>query len=335
MAQLLESNQVGVRESLADLIAVAESDATPYTAMLEKRKKPINVQHSWQVKAYPDVSHSGVPDGKAATDFNFNPRQRLYGIVQKFWQNPAVSDFSEEVEVAGAPQGEMEEQVADSLVMLGRKMEKRFLSANDQTLEAQPGSANETRGIFSWLSPTAQAQFPVPDGFRPSAAQLYSGTLANFTEDALIALASAAYKNRKKKIRMAGIVGVDLKTTITKFTRYDPTPGGTSAVRRFDQSADERAIISVIDKLVLDTCEIDLHLSSFLYTTAATGLASAYTDKSGAFIDMDMAALHYMRLPRTKPLPYDGSGYKAICDAMALHVIDNALGMFSATINAS
>lgn len=333
MPQLLESNQVGVRESLADLIAIAESDSTAYTSMLEKRKKPINVVHDWQVKAYPDTGHQGVPDGKPATDFNFNPRQRLHGIVQKFWQNPAVSDFAEEVEVAGAPQGEMEEQVADALVILARKMEKRFLSANDQSLESQPGTANETRGIFSWLSPTAQTTYPVPDGFRPSAAQLYSGTLANFTEDQLISLASAAYKNRKKKIKMAGLVGVDHKTAVTKFTRYDPTPGSSTAVRRFNSDADEKAIISVIDKLVLDTCEIDLHLSSFLYTDAATGVASAYTDKSGVYVDMEMAALHYMRLPRTKPLPYDGSGYKAICDAMALHVIDNALGMFSAAIN--
>lgn len=333
MPQLLETNQVGVRESLADLIAVVESDACPYTSMLEKRKKPINVVHDWQVKSYPDVGHAGVPDGKAATDFNYNPRQRLHGVVQKFWQNPAVSDFSEEVEVAGAPQGEMEEQVADALVILKRKMEKRFLSANDQTLESQPGTANETRGIFSWLSPTAQTTYPVPDGYRPVAAQLYSGTLANFSEASLIALAAAAWKNRKKKIRMAGIVGIELKNQIATFTKYDPTPANTTAIRRFNQSGDDKALISVIDRVVLDSCEIDLHLSAFLYTTSADGLPSAYTDKSGAFIDPDMVALHYMRLPRVKPLPYDGSGYKAICDAMALHVVDNALGMFSAAIN--
>jgi len=334
MAQLLESNQVGVRESLADLIAVAESDATPYTSMLEKRKKPINVIHDWQVKSYPDRGHSGVPDGKPATDFAYNPRQRLHGVVQKFWELPAVSDFSEEVEVAGAPQGEMEEQVADAIVLLARKMEKRFLSANDCALESQPGTANETRGVFTWLSPTAQGQYPVPAGFRPSAAQLYSGTLANFTEAQLITLAAAAYKNRKKKIKMAGILGVDLKNQVTTFSKYDTAPGGTTAIRRFNQSGDDQALISVIDRVVLDTCEIDLMISSFLYTNAADGTASAYTDKSGVFLDMDMAALHYMRLPRTKPLPYDGSGYKAIVDAMALHVIDNPLGMFSATINA-
>ncbi len=333
MAQLLESQQVGVRESLADLIAIVESDATPYTSMLEKRKKPINIIHDWQVKAYPDVPHTGVPDGKPATDFAYNPRQRLHGVCQKFWHNPAVSDFSEEVEVAGAPQGEMEEQVADALVMLARKMEKRFLSANDCAVESQPGTANETRGAFSWLSPTAQTQYPIPDGFRPATAQLYSGTLANFTETALIACAAAAYKNRKKKIKMAGIVGVDLKTQITGFSKYDTLSATSAPIRRFNQSADEKALISVIDRITLDTCEIELFLSSFLYTTSTTGAASAYTDKSGVFLDMDMAALHYMRLPRTKPLPYDGSGYKAICDAIALHVIDNPLGMFAAAIN--
>lgn len=330
---LLESNQVGVRESLADLIACVESDATPYTSMLEKRKKPINVVHSWQVKQYPDVSHAGVPDGKPATDFAYNPRTRLYGVCQKVWHNPAVSDFAEEVEVAGAPQGEMEEQVADALVILARTIEKRCLSNNDCLEESQPGSANETRGAFKWLSPSAQATFPIPAPYLPNAAQLYSGTLANFNEAALIALASAAYINRKKKIKMAGIVGVDLKTTITTFSKYDVLSATQAPIRRFNQNADDKAFIAVIDRIVLDTCEIDLFLSSFLYTNSADGTGSTYTNSSGVFMDMDMAALHYMRLPRVKPLPYDGSGYKAICDAIILHVIDNPLGMFSATIS--
>jgi hypothetical protein len=334
MAQLLESNQVGVRESLADIIACVDSDATPYTSMLEKRRKPINVQHSWQVKAYPDTGHAGVPDGQPATDFANNPRARVYGIVQKFWQNPAVSDFSEEVEVAGAPQGEMEEQVADALVMLARKMEKRFLSNVDCAEEGQPGTANETRGVFQWLSPNAQATFPVPAGYLPAAAQQYVGTVANFNEAALITAATAAYINRKKKIKMAGILGVNLKNQVSSFSKYDTAPGGSVAIRRFNQSNDDKALISVIDRLEFDTCSIDLFLSSFLYTPSATGVAGVYTNNSGVFLDMEMAALHYMRLPRTKPLPYDGSGYKAICDAMALHVIDNALGMFSAVCNA-
>jgi hypothetical protein len=330
---LLESNQVGVRESLADLIACVESDSTPYTSMLEKRKKPINVVHSWQVKAYPDIAHSGVPDGKPASDFAYNPRTRLYGVVQKFWHNPAVSDFAEEVEVAGAPQGEMEEQVADSFVMLARTMEKRFLSNNDCLEESQPGSANETRGIFQWLQSTAQATFPIPAPFLPNTLQVYTGTLANFTEAQLVALASAAYINRKKKIKMSAFVGVDLKTTITGFSKYDVLSSTQAPIRRFNQTNDSKAMIAVVDRVVLDTCEIDLFLSSFLYTTAATGVGTTYTNSSGVFIDMEMAALHYMRLPRVKPLPYDGSGYKAIVDAMALHVIDNPLGMFSAVIS--
>lgn len=332
--QLLNVNQTGVRESLANLIACVESDATPYTSQIQKRSRPLAVVHDWQVESYPDVGHAGVPDGKAATDFSYNPRQRLHGVSQKFWQNPAVSDFSEEVEVAGAPQGEMAKQVTTSLIILARKMEKRFLSNVDCSLASAPGSVNETRGIFQWLSPTAQTNYPIPDGFRPGAAQLYTGTLANFNEAALIALAAAAYKNRKKKTKLAGIVGVDLKNQITSFSKYDTAPGGSAAIRRFNQSGDDKMFMSVIDRVELDTCSIDLFLSSFLATPSATGASSVNTDKSGVFVDMEMAALYYMRLPRTKPLPYDGGGPKAICDAIALHGIDNALGMFSALIAA-
>lgn len=333
MATQLESNQVGVRESLADLIAVVDSDATPYTSMLEKRKKPINVIHDWQVKAYPPMSHSGVPDNKDASNFSSNPRQRLHGVSQKVWNLPSVSDFAEEVEVAGAPQGEMAEQVADGLIILARAKESRFLSNNDCALESQPGTANETRGAFQWLSPNAQSLYPIPAAFRPSAAQLYSGTLANFSEAALIALAQAAYKNRKKKIKLAGVCGVGLKNQISTFSKYDTLSNTSAPIRRFNQDAEDKQMISVIDRVVLDTCEIDLFISSFLYTNAADGTSSAYSDSSGVFLDMNMVALHYMRLPRVKPLPYLGGGYRAIVDSIVLHVVDNPLGMFSAAIN--
>lgn len=331
--QLTEANQVGKRESLADIIAVAESDSTPYIAMAHKRKKAGAVTHDWQVKSYQGGGHTGVPDGKDASEFTSNPRERLHGVAQKLWHNPAVSDFAEESEVAGAPKGEMKEQVADALIALGRKIEKRCLSANDCTLEAAPSAVNETRGTFSWLSTSAQAQYPVPEAYRPNSAQIYSSTLTLFKESSLINLAKAAYKRRKGKANLKGIVGVDLKTRIAEFSKYSDDVASTTAIRTFNQAAGDKAIINVIDRVTLDTGIIDLMLSSFLYTTAADGEDSAYTHMSGAFVDPSMTALYYTRLPRVKPLEYKGGGHKAICDAILIHGLDNPIGMFSVTIN--
>lgn len=333
MAQALERTQVGKRESLADLIAVAESDKTPYLSMVDKRKKPGNVVASWQVKNYPDDGHGGVRDGVDANDFKTNPRVLLQGVTQKLWFNPAVSDFAEESVVAGVSKGEMAAQVADALKALARKAEKRLLSNNDCALEAQPTTANETRGIFSWLATTAQAQYPVPDAFRPNSGQIYSGTLANFNEAALVNLGKAAYKRRKGPANLTGIVGVDLKSAISTFSRYDDTVANKTNIRRFNMAGDDKALLTIIDRVVLDTGSIDLMLSSFLYTNAADGADTAFTHNSGAFVDMDMAGIAYTRLPRVKELPYAGGGYKAIVDMMLVHMLDNPMGMFSATIN--
>lgn len=333
MAQLMEKDQVGVRESLADLIVCAESDTTPYIAMAKKGKKPGKVTHDWQVKAYLNGGHVGVLDGKDATEFVHNPRERLHGVSQKLWHNPAVSDFAEESDVAGMSKGEGKGQVADALVSLGRKMEKRCLSAEDNTLEAAPAVPNATRGIFSWLSATAQALYPVPVAYRPAAAQIYSGTLAAFKESSLIAMASAAFKQRKGKNNLKGIVGIDLKNKFTDFSKYSDDVATKSTVRTFTQVAGDKAVISTVDRVVLDSGTIDLMLSSFLWTDPTTGDDTAYTHSSGVFLDMRVIEMLYTRMPRTLPLAYAGGGWKWICDTILMHTLQNPVGMFAATIN--
>lgn len=333
MPQLMEKSQVGVRESLADLIVCAESDVTPYIAMAKKGKKPGKVTHDWQVKAYLDGGHVGVLDGKDATEFVHNPRERLHGVSQKLWHNPAVSDFAEESDVAGLKKGEGKGQVADALISLSRKMEKRMLSAEDCKLEAAPAVPNETRGIFSWLSATAQALYPVPEAYRPTDTQIYTGTLANFKESSLIAMATAAYKQRKGKANVKGIVGIDLKNAFTNFSKYSDDVANKTNVRTFQSVSGDKSIISTIDRVTLDSGTIDLMLSSFLYTDPTTGNDTAYTHKSGVFLDTRMIELLYTRMPRTMALPYAGGGYKWICDTIVMHTLQNPVGMFAATIN--
>lgn len=331
--QVLEQTQIGKREALADLIAVAESEKTPYMSMLSKRKKPGNMDASWQMKGYRVAGHRGVVDGVDATDFNSTPRKRVHCYSQKIWDPVAVSDLAEESDVAGVGKGEMAAQVADAFVTAAQIIERRVLSAYDTADQAAPTSGYETRGAFSWLATAAQTTFPVPAEFRPNSAQLYTGTLAAFDETALLALARAAAKRRKGPTTLKGIVGIDLKAKFNDFTRYDATVGSFTNVRRFNQNAADRQVVNIIDRVILDTGTIELHPSFFLATDADTGANTAYTDSSGVFIDMEMAALSYTRLPRVFKLPYAGGGYKAVVDAIFLHQIDNPVGCFSAYIN--
>lgn len=332
MSQVMEQTQVGKRESFADLIAVAESDKTPYTSMLEKRKRPDQMDHSWQMKGYRKAGHTGVIDGVDATQFNSTPRKRVHCYSQKIWDPVAVSDLAEEATVAGV-KSEMSAQVADAFVTAKQIIERRCLSSYDTLEQNAPVNGYETRGIFSWLGTAAQTTFPVPSDFRPNTDQVYTGTLAAFGEDELMAMARAAAKRRKGPATTKGFVGIDLKAKINDFTRYDATVGGFTAIRRFNQNAEDKQVVNIIDRIVLDTGVIELHPSFYLDTDKADGENTAYTDTSAAFIDMDMAGLAYTRLPRVFKLPYQGGGEKAVVDAIFLHQVDNPVGMFAARIN--
>lgn len=335
--QATETRQVGKREMLADLIANIESDSCPFSSMAAKRKKPGNVEQSWQLKRYRRKGHRGVRDGVDAQNFTSNGRDRCTAIGQKTWDPRAVSDFAEETTVAGLRSGELAEQTADAFVTVKQTIERRGLSYEDQKRESEDvaDSANETRGMFSWLDTAAQALHPVPEAFRPNASQLYTGTLAALSEDVFQGLARAAWKRRLgNSVKMHGFFGIDLKAKISNFTRYDDTVANKTAVRTFNQDAESKALINVIDRLVFDTGEIMLHASAHIMTDAATGEDTAFTHRSGFVTDMDKVGLAYMRLPRAFPIEYKGGGHKVVVDAIFCWMHDNPAGSFSFRSNA-
>lgn len=336
-AQAMEFSQVGKREALADMIANAESDACPASSMMEKRKKPGNVLSDWQVKGYRRAGHRGVRDGVDATKFNYNPRVRLHAVAQKVWDPRGVSDFAQESEVAGVKTTEIADQTIDATVTVKQIIERRLLSNQDCLVqdENNPDAANETRGLFSWFDKDAQALYPVPEAFRPNTDQLYTGSLANFKESTLKALARAAWKRRLgNSVVLDGFVGIDLKARISEFTCRDDSATSTSVpVRQFSQDASSQALISVIDVLVLDTGKLRVHPSAHIMTDVDTGEFTDYTHTSGVFLDMNMAGIAYTRMPRAYKLPYQGGGEKVVVDAIITNQVDNPVGGFSARIN--
>jgi hypothetical protein len=334
MPMAFEADLAGRRDSWADVIACVESDATPYTSMIDKRTKPAQVTHNWQVKAYPVTGHRGVLDGMDATSFDSTPREELSVRAQKTWRKPGVTDFADEAEIQGLKGGEMAEQLADAIVTVKRQIEKRCLSAEDTCADNATTRGNETRGVFSWLANQAQTNLPVPDGFRTPTAQRYTSTLALFTEVELSALCRASFKQRKGPSAMHGFLGIDLKAAFSNFSKYVDTVANKTAIRTFNQDANSKAVITTVDRLVMDTGTIDLHPSAFLYTDADTGADTLYTHRSGVILDMSMMGLAYSRMPRTVKLQYQGGGQKAIVDAIFLHMCDNPLGHMAIVISA-
>mgnify|MGYP001285947998 FL=1 len=338
MPALHEINAVAKPDSWADLIAVVESDKTPFTSMINKRKKANQVVHRWQCKKFANTGFNGVLDGKDATDFNSNQGEELTGVAQKVWYNIGVSDFMEEVEVAGVKGSHFNSQIAEGVKVLARSIEKRALSNEDVSRDDGTSTANETRGLFKWSdSSFVSAAYEVPSNFQTPTANKYASTLANFFENDFKDQGQSAYKERKGPGKMDGYLGIELKSRFTEFTSYqlDATGSGianTVAVRRFNKG-DGRVLTSVVDRLVLDSGTYDLHTSSFVRCDPATGNDTAYTHKSGIFVDMDMVGLAYTRMPRVKKLEYQGGGHKAIIDAIFMLMCDNPLTLLPVNVN--
>jgi len=335
MPEIIELNQKGHIPSWSKTIALVESDKLPFVSMAPKRARPSQVTHNWQMKHYKTISHSGWRDNTDVQNFTGNPRVEVTGVVQKFLDAPAVSDFAEEATVAGASRGEMAEQVADSFVAIKRAQERRFLSVYDCLRDNQADQGNETRGAFSWASPTAQTLYPVPDGYRPPAAQQYSGALNAFSERThFLPAMRSSYKQRKGQSDLTGFLGIDLKAKFTDFGRYDDQTGTQVPIRFFQQDGDSREYVNVIDRLVLDTGVVKLVPSSHLYCNK-TGdpQETDYTHRSGVFLDMDAVGIAFTRGVAYKPLENKGGGPRGIVDCIAMLQVDNPLPIVSVVSN--
>jgi hypothetical protein len=335
MAAAIENDLAGKRQSIANVVANVVSDATPFSSMQEKRERPKQVLHTWQVKSYPQTGHRGVLDNKDASEFRSNPRNEIQMRGQKTWYNPAVSDFADEAEIVGVKGGsEMAEQIADAIIAVAFQIEKRCLSNEDTKADDGVKQGNETRGNFQYILDSAQALYPIPAAFRTPTASIYTGTIANFTQGVFESMAQSSYKQRKGPFKMHAFLGVELKSVFTNFGFYQPNVNNLTPIGQFIQEAKSKTMIKSIDNLVMDTGEVDLHITSFLYTDPDTGADTAYTHKSGIVVDMNMTGLAYTRKPRVVRKPYDGGGQKAIVDAIFLNEFDNVLGALAMKIAA-
>jgi hypothetical protein len=331
---MTEALQTEKRQSIKEAIRIVDAPTTPYTTMVRKGERPKKMVHDWQMKKYKVVGHSGVMDNQDAANFSSNPRATCHGVAQKTWDKPAVSDFAEETEVAGLSRGEMAEQVADAIIAVKHAIERRCLSAEELSVDDGVVTPNATRGAFVYILDTAQSTYPVPAGYRPASGQFYASTIAALTETTVIDQFAESYISRKGPRPMDAFVGIKLKRKIADFTKYNDDSVTTKVGKlRTNRDQDDADLVHVVDRLVLDTGTVDLHLSSMLYTTAGDGSDNAQTHRSGIAVDMETCSIDYIREPRVVKLPYLGGGQKAIVDTIFIHVMENVLGAVKWTIS--
>lgn len=327
MAELLVTSQVGAREDLADLIAVADQKSTPLLSMASKSKEATNPLFSWLVDNLNDPVLTGVLSNADASTFAdpASGRARLYGRIQKLWRLPKVDDLAENVsDVAGVGRKrEMARAVTKTLQELARDLESVFCSDNDSV--AQSGSTPySTRGLGSWISNSAQADTAtaVPASYRTPAASITTAGTNSITDGTIQGLLQSIYTQTGKSKSFTMLCGPTLKTRFTSFqqTQFGSTNTG-STVRLFNQDSESAQYYAKVDLFVGDFGELVLTPSLFL---AKDQLAASQL-RRGYILDMDMVKIRYNRRPRYMPLPEMGGGPRGIVDAIVGLQVDNPL----------
>ena len=327
MAELLPSLQVGAREDLADLIAIADQKATPLVSAARKSTAPTNPLFSWLVDGYAAVDRSGVLSNEDATTFS-NPaaqRERLYGRIQKLWRKPKVSDIAESVsDVAGIGiKREMANAVTRSLKEIARDLEAVFCS--DQDSQAESGANPfRTRGLGSWISNSAQSDSgtAVPAAYRTPSTSISTDTIANTTESVIQGLLQSVYEQTGKSKTFTLLCGPTLKRRFTEMTQVQFGTTNTAAVvRTYNADLSDNKIEYKVDVFSGDFGEIMLVPSLYI----RTDVSAAASLRSGFLLDMDGIHLRYNRRPRYTPLPDLGGGPRGIIDTIAALQVDNPL----------
>lgn len=323
MAALLEKDQIGKREDLADLIALVDAHDCPVVSGAKKGAKPGNTLMQWQADSYDSAVSTGTVDGSdvGSSDYQ-NPggnRAILQNYVQIFRRSIRVSPLSLEVSNVAGLKDEVANGIAKKIVELKRDKESTFLSANDA--QADDGTnAYLTKGLATWISTAGGSVLQVPSAFRtPTASIETTATTANITDTTVQDVLASIYSQTGSIKNFMMPLGRTLKRAFTD--RLTGTRSVTDAtnniaatqIRTFSPQSGKKVTLSV-DFFEGDFGTVALVPDNFM---------PAQTD--GYVLDMDGIELRYGKMPEVKELPDSGGGPIRMIESVAALVVHNPL----------
>lgn len=336
MAQIVEPSQVGKREMLFDLISLDDFKEKPLLAMLPKEQKLTNMRMDWQADLYDVPKTGGVADGVPveAIENAAQNRVKISAYAQKFRRTAGVGTVAEEIShVAGASEGEMARAIDKKLEEIGRDIEVALGADQDTQLEESEGKPYALRGMGQWLTNSAQTVLPYSTNYSTPAASIDTTATASLTESTVKGVLESVYTQYGKSQDLILVCGTSLKRAFTNFTQVASATTNTQvAIRTFNQDISEKKITSNVLIYEGDFNNVQLHPSLLLANTG-TRTPSAAGKARGYVIAMDRWALSWGWQPRVTPLANDGSGPRAMIEAVLGLVCKNPLigGKFAAT----
>lgn len=340
---LIERNQIGKREMLADLIARVDAKSTPVQSLIPKGESLTNMLFEWQMDNFEEPDDVAVEDGVDVDTFdNASPDRALAQMyAMKVRDSAMVSDLAENVsDVAGLSKGEMAESIMKKLKKIARAIEANI--CGDQ--ECAAGSAGvpyRGRGLGKWIQSTAQGTLAVNANYRTPSASINSTTVASLTEANVNDVIESIYLQTGQTNTFNLVCGSTLRRQFSTFTRTVGSEGSTRTPSQYAIQTYNKEFKGTAG-FVVNTFDGDFGTLNVIPTlwnahkdaayggdgsTVATGKCRGYV------LDNSLLSMHYKRLPRVKELEDRGGGPRFLVDAVFGWKVKNPLGLgkFSAT----
>ena len=334
MGGMYEKDQPMKIAELGDTIYIAESEATPFGRLVPRGTPPGNMLSEWPVQAYERRGFGGTVDGYDKDEWSKTMRQKMEAYAQWLMSDGwMVSKLANLTKTAGVGKKEKAKQMKDDSLLMAHQHERQMLSAVDTRAETGPSVSYRSRGAFSWIDPDAQGVKPVPEDFRPASGCVYTGDLADFAPSSMETMLVAAATAKRAPVDLTGYVGLLLKAQMSSWAQRSVDVTSQTAIQQFTLKAAEKKLINVVDFFEFDAGRVTTIPSFYLRCTEADGEDSAYTSRSGLFLEMKMWQLCFMQQASSYLEPPKSGGARGYHDLVALLKCLNPLGQCKVETN--
>ena len=314
-----------VHEDLSDALILADVRNTPLTSRMKKGPKLTNMLYSWPVEVLGARNTTPPAENADVSAFEGDIETRIYNRAERFWRTPRVSIISEKVNETAGDFGRYSHQVTKKIKDQKRDIEYTILSTQDSNDDTGAVGARYL-GLAhvindGTLFPFTDNQTVIPATYRTPTAQIYSGSLAAFTEDNFVAIMKSRFDNLGQTTELLLFAGSSLKNQIsTYFGKYTPNRANFTTVIKTEQEAisSRRFAGYGIDLYEGDYGSFEIVLTPFIFD-----------QKWGYGVNMDYLVMRPLMYCDVSPLPYQGGGMSGLVDSIVGYEFGDPRGHFA------